>query len=93
MSYAGYFVRTESILTLGHCSGERYDPSLDLGVAVRAQQNAFPSLCAKDLERPKAAVANRERLSRWVDVVELQSGDAAGISAYRAASASLCDQG
>jgi hypothetical protein len=69
------------------------DARLDLGVAVCAQQDAFPSLgpCGVDAAG-NALAGQREALLRWDAMVKLECCDAAVVSAEGARSTGLVDE-
>jgi hypothetical protein len=49
MTYSGYIVSGAASLMSRNCSGEACDATLDLRVAVGAQQDTLPSLLAHPL--------------------------------------------
>ena len=59
-------------------------------MAVRTEQNTLGCLGTRDGQRPcHALLAQVERLARRVDVVEVQSANAAIVAAQRAATSSV----
>jgi hypothetical protein len=50
-------------------------------MAIRAYQDALPSLTADVLDRARnAAMCNSERLGLWIHVVEFKGGEAAAVA-------------
>jgi hypothetical protein len=85
--------RTELLRIVGYDGRKLSDSSLDLGVAVRAQQHALGDLRTRTVERsPNAPVGDAEVLRRAVDVVELQSTDVTVVATQPTRAARLVDE-
>src|ERR1700754_3017697 len=68
-------------------------PGLDLGMAVGAEQDALAGFRPCRLQRAgHAAARKRERLLTRIDVVEMQAGERAVVSADDARAAGLGDE-
>ena len=73
-------------------AGDRTESVLDLGVAIRAQQDALLDLCSQAIDAVSSAPGDAELLGVWVEVMELERGLTPIVTAKLATAASLTDE-